>query len=288
MQTQRAQRFPWRLFVCELSGTAVLVLVGLSLVIGIFGTGSPMAQLVPSEKLRQVMTGFLFGGLGASIALSVVGKESGAHINPVVTMAFWVFRKLDSRTAIVYVLAQLGGAVIGSLPLLAWGARGRSVAFGATLPGAGYSTQAALLGEIVTTFTMVSLLIVFIGFRRLRPFTPGIFPILYAIMVPLEASISGTSTNPARSLGPALVSGQWQGWWIYWLGPLVGAFLATLACSFLAKRITVAKLYYFDSDRDGLFRRMGSSSLAARSTGSTESGNAVPAREEQEQINRSL
>ena len=78
-------------------------------------------------------------------------------------------------------------------------------------------------------------------------------------MVYLEASISGTSTNPARSLGPALVSGQWQGWWIYWVGPLIGAFLASLACSLLAKRITVAKLYYFDSDRDGLFRRMGQS-----------------------------
>jgi aquaporin Z len=261
MQAQASQRFPWRLFCYELGGTAVLVLVGLSLVIVMFGTRSPMAQLVPSEGLRRLITGFLFGTTGASIALSVVGKESGAHINPAVTMVFWLFRRLDSRTAVIYVLAQIAGGIIGALPLLAWGSMGRSVAFGATLPGAGYSTQAVLLGEVVTTFAMVSLLCVFIGFRRLRPFTPGIFPPLYAIMVYLEASISGTSTNPARSLGPALVSGQWQGWWIYWVGPLVGAFLAALACSFLAKRITVAKLYYFDSDRDGLFRRM---SIAAR------------------------
>jgi aquaporin Z len=258
MEAPNNQPFPWRLFLCELCGTAALVLVGLSLVIGMFGTGSPMTQLIPSEGLRRLITGFLFGTTGASIALSVVGKESGAHINPVVTMVFWLFRKLDGRTAIIYVLGQLAGGVIGSLPLLAFGARGRSVAFGATLPGAGYSTQAVLLGEIATTFTMVSLLVVFIGFRRLRPFTPGLFPPLYAIMVYLEASISGTSTNPARSFGPALVSGQWQGWWIYWVGPLLGAILASLACSLLAKRITVAKIYYFDSDRDGLFRRMGS------------------------------
>ena len=231
----------------ELGGTAVLVLVGLSLVIVMFGTGSPMAQLIPSEGLRRLITGFLFGTTGASIALSVVGKESGAHINPAVTMVFWLFRRLDSRTAVIYVMAQLAGGIIGSLPLLAWGPMGRSVAFGATLPGDGYSTQAVLLGEIVTTFTMVSLLCVFIGFRRLRPFTPGIFPPLYAIMVYLEALVSGTSTNPARSLGPGVVSGQWQGWWIYWMGPLIGAFLASLACSFLAKRITVAKLYHFDT-----------------------------------------
>lgn len=203
MEAQDSRSFPWRLFLCEMCGTAVLVLVGLSLVIGMFGTGSPMTKLIPSEVLRQLITGFLFGTTGASIALSVVGKESGAHINPVVTMVFWIFRKLDERTAIIYVLGQLAGGVIASLPLLAYGTRGQSVAFGATLPGAGYSTQAVLLGEIVTTFTMVSLLVVFIGFRRLLPFTPGIFPPLYAVIVYLEASISGTSTNPARSLGPA-------------------------------------------------------------------------------------
>jgi aquaporin Z len=273
MEAPNSQPFPWRSFWSELAGTAVLVLVGLSLVIVMFGTGSPMTQLIPSVGLRQLITGFLFGTTGASIAVSAVGKESGAHINPAVTMVFWLFRKLDGRTAVIYVLGQLAGGVIGSLPLLAWGAMGRSVAFGATLPGAGYSTQAVVLGEIVTTFTMVSLLVVFIGFRRLRPFTPGIFPPLYAIMVYLEASISGTSTNPARSLGPALVSGQWQGWWIYWVGPLLGALLAALACSFLAKRITVAKLYHFDSDRDGLFRRMGSSTLADGLTSSATTGN---------------
>ena len=266
MQTQTSQRFPWRHFFYELSGTAVLVLVGLSVVIGMFGTGSPMTQLIPSEGLRRLITGFLFGATGASIALSVVGKESGAHINPAVTMVFWLFRKLDGRTAIIYVVAQLAGGIIGSLPLLAWGQMGRSVAFGATLPGEGYSTQAAMLGEIVTTFTMVSLLVVFIGFRRLRPFTPGIFPPLYAIMVYLEALVSGTSTNPARSLGPAIISGAWQGWWVFWAGPLIGAFLAALACRLLAKRITVAKLSYFDNNRDGLFRRMGSSNLAGSPT----------------------
>jgi aquaporin Z len=259
MNARNGLRFPWRVFYSELAGTALLLLVGLSAVIAMFGTGSPMARLIPSEGLRRLITGLLFGTTGATIALSTVGKESGAHINPVVTMVFWLFRRLDSRMAVIYILAQLAGAIIGSLPLLAWGQIGRSVAFGATLPGSGYSNLAVLLGEIITTFTMVSLLVIFIGFRRTRPFTPGIFPILYAIMVYLEAPISGTSTNPARSLGPGIVSGEWQGWWIYWAGPLIGAFLASLACSFLAKRITVAKLYHFDSDRDGLFRRMSRS-----------------------------
>ncbi len=246
---------PWRQLLAELIGTALLVLIGLSIVIAMFGTGSVIARVVPDEGVRRLITGFLFGTTGGLIALSAVGRASGAHINPIVTMAFWLMRKLDSMTAISYVLAQLAGGVIGSLPLLVWGSMGRSVAFGATLPGQGYPVRAVLLGEVITTFTMVTLLALFLGFRRVRPFTPAIFAPLYAVMVYLESPISGTSTNPARSLGPAVVSGLWDGWWIYWVGPVVGAFAACLACSFLAKRIEVAKLYHFDSDRDALLRR---------------------------------
>jgi aquaporin Z len=253
----RYLKYRSKFFISEFFGTALLLLVGLSIVIFMFGSGSPMAQLIPEIKVRQVITGFLFGSVGASIALSPIGKLSGAHINPAVTMVFWLFRKIEGRLAITYVLAQLTGAIIGCLPLLIWGQMGRSIEFGVTIPGAGYSTQAALLGEVITTFTMVSLLVIFIGFRRIRQFTPYMFPFLYAIMVPLEADISGISTNPARSLGPAVISGEWAGWWIYLIGPMTGAFLASIACSLLAKRITIAKLYHFDSESEGdaLLRR---------------------------------
>jgi len=71
--------------------------------------------------------------------------------------------------------------------------------------------------------------------------------------------LSGTSTNPARSLGPAVISGEWQGWWIYWAGPLIGMFAAVLVFSFLAKRIEVAKLYHFESGHRQLFRTMSGS-----------------------------
>ncbi len=209
-----------------------------------------MVRVLPSAGLRRLITGFLFGTTGAIIALSPVGKKSGAHINPVVSFGFWLFGKLDLKTTLSYCLAQCLGAILGCLPLLLWGSMGRSVAFGATLPGSGYATPAVLAGEIITTLTMVSLLAIFLGFRRLRPFTPMIFPFLYAVMVYAEALISGTSTNPARSLGPAVVSGQWQGWWIYWVGPFLGGLMAVWLCRRLARRITVAKLYYFDSDLD--------------------------------------
>jgi|SRR5262245_10955655 len=248
-QNPNGWEIPWRLLVSEMVGTALLLLGGLSIVIFMFGAGSPMERLVPSVVVRQCITGFLFGCVGASIAVSAVGKESGAHINPAVTLAFWLMQKLDGRTALAYVLAQLAGAIAGTVPLLVWGSMGRSVAFGAALPGAGYTTATVFMGEAMTTFTLIAGLCVFIGFRRLRPFTPLLMPFLYAAMVPLEAAVSGTSTNPARAFGPELVSGRWDGWWIYWAGPIAGTAVAILVCSALAKRIEVAKIYHFESDR---------------------------------------
>ena len=113
------QRVLWQPFLAELIGTALLVLVGLSLVILMFGAGSPVVRVVPDEGLRQLITGFLFGTTGALIALSPVGRESGAHINPVVTLGFWLMGKLDSRIALSYVVAQLVGAMSGR-PAAPW------------------------------------------------------------------------------------------------------------------------------------------------------------------------
>ncbi len=245
----------FQIFLSEFVGTGALLLVGLSLVIVMFGTGSPIPRLLPDEPLRRAITGFLFGTVGACIALSPVGKTSGAHINPAVTFGFRLAGKLDVRTTLTYVAGQLAGAVAGTLPLVAWGDMGRSVAYGATVPGAGFSTLTVFLSEVAATFAMISLLALFLAYRRIRAFTPAIFPPLYSFLVLVESPISGTSTNPARSFGPSLISGEWAGWWIYWIGPLLGTLLALLVFSYLARRIEVAKLYHFDSDRDRLFRR---------------------------------
>ncbi len=173
---KNGRRFPWPLLFSELVGTALLVFVGLSLVIVMFGAGSPIVSILPDAGLRSLITGFLFGTTGALIALSPVGKESGAHINPVVTLAFWLMGKIDLRLTLGYVFAQLVGAIVGSLPLRGWGSMGESVAFGATLPGQGYAIRTVLMGEAITTFALIAGLCLFLGFRTLRPFTPAMFP----------------------------------------------------------------------------------------------------------------
>lgn len=251
--TARRRSFPFRTFFSELAGTALLLLVGLSVVIVMFGAGSPAARIVPGEAIRRAITGFLFGLTGAAIAVSPLGKASGAHINPAVSFGFWFAGKLNPEIFGVYVSAQLAGAILGCLPLLLWGRLGRSVIYGATVPGEGHGLAAAFAGEVLTTFAMITLLCVFLAFRNLRRFTPLLFPPLYSLMVAIEAPVSGTSTNPARSLGPAVVSGRWDGWWIYWTGPLLGAFLALLLFRAFARRIEVAKLYHFDTNPDRLY-----------------------------------
>lgn len=246
----------WKPVLAEFVGTALLVAVGVSFVILDFGKGSPVAGWLPSAGARRLVTGFLFGCTGAAIALSWVGKVSGAHINPVVSVGFWLLGKMGGRHALANVVAQCAGALVGSLPLLAWGAMGWSIEFGATTPGAAYGDGLAVAGELATTAVLMVGLLVFVGHKRLRRFTPGIFPPMYAVMVFLEAPVSGTSTNPARSLGPMVMAGAWQGWWVYWVGPALGL-LAGIAIyqSALMKdfEVEVAKLYHFEHDPEGLF-----------------------------------
>ncbi len=252
----------WQLWLAELFGTALLVAAGLSCVILDVSPAGPLAPRLGLGE-RLAITGFLFGSIGALIAVSPVGRVSGAHINPIVTLAFVIRGRMRPWLGAGYVAAQLGGAVAGAATLLAWGHLGRAVNFGATLPGKGYGTLAALGGEAVTSALLIVLLLSFVGSKRFRAFTPLLFPPLYALMVFLEAPLSGTSTNPARSLGPAVVSGAWRAWWVYWAGPIAGALLGialTRVHPLRKLEVDVAKVYHFEHDRQGLLTRRGGSS----------------------------
>ncbi len=236
------------LYAAEFLGTALLVGVGVSIVILMFGQDSPAERLVPGAGFRRFLTGALFGSVGTLIAISPLGKVSGAHLNPAVTLAFWLESKLAWRDAVLYVLAQLAGAVAGALPLLAWGQLGKSVSFGATVPGQGVSVWTALLGEAGVTFLLIMTIFTTAAHPRTRNFTPFTMPILFSILVWLEAPISGTGANPARSFGPALIAGLFDHQWIYFVGPSLGAIVAIGVIRLEAlglPRVTVARLFHF-------------------------------------------
>jgi aquaporin Z len=123
-----------------------------------------------------------------------------------------------------YVASQMLGAVFGCLPLLLWGRQGHSVDFGNTVPGAA-GLWAAFIGELITTACLIIVVFVFVGSKKLRNYTPFTMPFLYGIMVWAETVYSGCSTNPARSFGPAVVSGNYTAYWLYIAAPLTGVLL---------------------------------------------------------------
>ena len=237
------------LYVAEFIGTALLVLVGVSVVILMFGQGSPGARMIPSEGWRLFLTGGLFGSVGALIAVSPVGRISGAHINPAVTVAFWLEGKLAWRDAVFYILAQFAGSAAGAWPLLGWGHMGRSVAFGATQPGTDVPIWAATLGETGVTFLLILAIFTMAAHPRTRRFTPLALPVVLSVLVWLEAPLSGASANPARSFGPALIARVPMDPWIYIVGPSLGAVLYAGFVRLEAvrlPRVMVARLCHFN------------------------------------------
>jgi len=238
-------KFEYRLFLSEAIGTALLLFGGLSIVIFNWGEGSVVAKLIPSALARTILTGFMFGCVGCLVSLSHVGKISGAHINPAVSIAFWLRGKMKTNVMIGYIVSQMLGAAIGCWPLLfIWGDQGRSIQYGITLPGSG-GVGRAFVSEVLATACLIFYLYIFIGRKKLRNYTPYGIPILYSILNIFFAVPSGDSTNPARSFGPAVITGNFSHYWLYWVAPVIGVILITV----LFKWKRVNRVYKMESAR---------------------------------------
>jgi aquaporin Z len=210
-------------YVAEFLGTACMVFFGLSAVVFDFGEGLPMAQWLPDHSLRLLITGLCFAGTGSLVAISPLGRLSGAHINPSVSLAFWLDGKMNFSDFVGYVIAQILGGITGAAMLAGvWKKHAASVHNGMTLPGVGWPLWQVFVFEVVMTGLLVLLIFVFVSNQRLMRWTPLMCWIVVAMMVWLEAPVSGTSLNPARSFGPALVSWNWSDQWIYAVAPPLG------------------------------------------------------------------
>lgn len=217
----------WAEYWAELLGTAFNIFIGLSAVVFNFGQGLPMEHLIPDRSTRLLFTGLIFSGSGALVAISPLGKLSGAHINPSVTLAFWAHGKMHRQDVVGYIVAQFLGAILSAVLLVSiWGRYAASVHNGMTLPAASYPLWIVFLAEVGITLLLVLSIFVFVSSHRLMRWTPLMTWLLIGAMVWLEAPISGTSLNSARSIGPALVTGLWTDQWLYCVAPPMGALLA--------------------------------------------------------------
>lgn len=229
--------FHWRLYWCEALATAVLMMVGLVCVIllsapdAVFGN-----RLVVHPVLQTALCGLCFGMAGTVAAMTPFGKVSGAHLNPSVTLAFMLSKKIVWIDALGYVLAQILGAVLGTAAVYALGAifepwRAYAIAahYGATTPYGGISIWYALASEMLVTGLLIFMLYWLAAHPRFNRLTPWVGGMFFFIMNPITAWLSGNSVNFARTFGPDLFAGNWNGLWIYLLGPFIGSSLAVLA-----------------------------------------------------------
>ncbi len=230
-----ADRSAWSLYAAEFLGTALLLIGGLSAVIVVVSSASPLAALAFPGWLARGIAGALFGLTGTLVTLSVLGRHSGAHLNPAMTLAFLVEGKISASHAAWYVVSQFLGAIAGAYAVLAWGPWGEPLTYGATRPAQSISPILAVALEALCTVVLVATVFVFLGNPRLRRFTAWTMSPMYAVMVSIEAPWTGTSTNPARSLGPAVATGTWSGFWIYLVGPALGALVGVALARVLGR-----------------------------------------------------
>ncbi len=240
-------------YLSEFFGTATMMLIGIGAVTIMFAEGGAMQHLIPSGDVRRLLTGLVFAGGGTLVVLSPLGQCSGGHLNPAMTLAFWWKGKITTPDAVWYVAAQLAGALLGVvLVALIGGEAARSVHFGLTLPGEGFPTAVAFVAETLITFLLIFVVLYCVAHARFARYTPFLAGALVALLVFVEAPISGTSLNPARSLAPALLNPNFDRQWIYILAPILGAVLAVKLFGYFfesAKQAGCAKLFHTERYR---------------------------------------
>lgn len=204
-----------RLYLSELIGTFVLVLIGVGSISASTAHGSP-------ASLLAIALGF---GFAVAVMVAATGHISGAHINPAVTLGVLVAGKIKLPDAIAYVISQLIGATVAAMVLRSLLGPGAAAA-GVTGIDSSLSVLQGFGIEVILTFILV-----FVVFGTAVDMRSQKLPALFigltvTIDILVGGPFTGASMNPARSFGPAVVSGTWVNHWIYWIGPLVGGALA--------------------------------------------------------------
>ncbi|NUN11648.1 MIP family channel protein [Candidatus Micrarchaeota archaeon] len=167
-----------------------------------------------------IATGFIL-----SVMIYSLGRISGAHFNPAVSIALWLGKKLESKHLLPYLIAQLFGAVVASFLVLT--AIGSQASLGATIPNT--SIEQALLLEAIATFFLVFVITAVTDSKNGTPFFGWAIGTTVTLGILTIGPITGASLNPARSFGPALFSGVFASHWIYWVAPIIGGIIGVFA-----------------------------------------------------------
>ena len=203
--------------LAEYIGTFILVFAGTSAIV---------VNDISGGAVTSVGIALVFG-LTVSAMIYTLGDISGAHINPAVTIAFWYARRFPGKDVPGYLICQILGALTASVvvSLLFHG----HPTLGGTLPS-GTAVQSFVMELLLTFILMLTIISVATGAKEKGVMAGVSIGGVVALDALFGGPVSGASMNPARSIGPALVSGHLQELWIYLLAPVIGACLAVACC----------------------------------------------------------
>ena len=214
---------------------------------------STLYKLLPDPVIRRVLIGIAMGFTAIGIIYSPLGKRSGAHLNPAVTLTFFRLGKVRGLDALFYVLAQFVGGLLGLL--LATIAIGMAIKYPTvnyvvTVPGLN-GAGIAFVAEAGISFGLMLVVLVVSNKTKLNAWTGLFAGALVAIYIAVEAPLSGMSMNPARSFASALPAHLWTDFWVYLTAPLIGMLLAAECyVRFLGvHRVLCAKLHHHNNAR---------------------------------------
>ena len=223
----------WRAVLAEFIGVLLFVFVGAGSVVTVTG----VLKLDPGKDAGALVAIALAHGLAIATMVAATARISGGHINPAVTFSMVITGRMKAGPGVLYVAAQLLGAVAGALLLDTLivdavtepshlGSHGLSDA----LPSAGAGLVVEIILTFVLVFTVFATAVDKRGLGNAAPIAIGLAILIdHFVGVPL----TGASMNPARTFGPAHVSNTWDDHWVYWIGPLAGAALAGLVYYFV-------------------------------------------------------
>ncbi len=253
----QALRTHWPEYLMEATELGLFMISACAFGVLLEHPSSPVRQAIADPFVRRALMGLAMGGTAIAIIFSPLGKQSGGHFNPSVTLTFLRLGKIKPWDALFYVCAQFAGGIAGvvlAATLLRNTLAHPAVNYVATLPGPS-GAGPAFLAEVVITFILMSAILLVSNHRTLSRYTGLFAGALVATYIAIESPISGMSMNPARTFGSAAVGHIYTGLWIYFIAPLIGMLLAAelYVRQRGLRRVFCAKLHHCN-DRRCIFR----------------------------------
>jgi aquaporin Z len=248
-----ALRQHWPEYLMEAAELGLFMISACAFTVLLYHPASVVAQTIQSDVLRRVLMGTAMGSTAIAIIFSPLGKRSGGHFNPSVTLTFFRLGKIEAWDAAFYVLFQFAGAVAGVLIaslILGNLVAHMSVNYVATVPGPA-GVMAAFVAELAITFILMTVILKVSNTKRLSRWTGLFAGALVATYISIESPISGMSMNPARTFGSAFGAQVWTSLWIYFTAPPIGMLLAAEVYQRIkaGRAVACAKLHHHNNQR---------------------------------------